>query len=249
MLNRENKSGIYLTIAFHLLLLIILLASKIGDLIQQENVFVFDFTQEELMAELARQEQLKEDVSRELRELLRSTPAQANPIEIPTSVRNVIVDESSRRGEALRDDRSSNPSEVYDEARRLQERLNAARREAEANTGTDDVALPQRTPQQQPTNVESYKGPSVLSYSLDGRKSMSMPIPAYKCMGGGDVRVAIVVNRGGYVISATVRTDVSSADDCLQEFALRAAKLSRFTASTSSPERQTGEIVYRFIAQ
>ena len=245
MFNRENRVGVYLTVVFHLLLLIILLASKIGSLIQEESTFILDFTQEELLAEIARQEQLKEDVSRELEQLLRSNPR--TDVSIP--IRNVVVDASSRSGEALRDDRNSNPTEVYDEARRLQEKLDASRREAEAHTGTDEVANPQQRTTQQPTNVESFKGPSVLSYTLDGRKSTSMPIPAYKCMGGGDVRVSIVVNRGGYVLSATIRSDVSSTDDCLHEFAVRAAKLSRFTASTTAPERQVGEIVYRFIAQ
>ena len=248
MLNRENRFGLYLTAVFHLLLLIILLASKIGTLLQEESTFVLDFTREELLAEIARQEQLKEDVSRELEELLRTNPANYRT-EASNPVRNVVVDASSRRGETLRDDRNSNPTEVYDEARRVQERLDAARREAEANTGSDEVANPQQRDTEQPANVESYKGPSVLSYTLDNRKSMSTPIPAYKCMGGGDVRVSIVVNRGGYVLSATVRTDLSSSDNCLQEFAVRAAKLSRFTSSTSAPERQVGEIVYRFIAQ
>jgi len=251
MLNKENKVGIYITIAFHLLLLIILLASKIGSLMQEETSFILDFTREELIAEIARQEQLKEDVSRELEALLRSTPSQPNTqTDIPaSSIRNVIVDASSRRGEALRDDRNSNPSEVYDEARRLQERLDAARREAEANTGTDEVAAPNQQRVEQPTNVESYKGPSVLSYTLDGRKSMNLPIPVYKCIGGGDVSVSIVVNRSGHVLSATIRADVSSSDGCLQEYAISAAKSSRFTASATAPERQVGEIVYRFIAQ
>ena len=252
MLNRENRIGIYLTVAFHLLLLIVLLASKIGSLIQDDGTFVIDFTQEEFLAEIAKQEQIKKDVSMELEELLRSIPSSQSDLNTETSIsiRNVIVDASSRRGETLRDDRNSNPTEVYDEARRLQEKLDAARREAEANTGIDDVVNPQqKTTERQPTNVESYKGPSVLSYTLDGRKSMSMPIPVYKCMGGGDVNVSIVVNRAGYVLSATIRTDISSPDNCLQEYAVTAAKSSRFTASTTAPERQVGEIVYRFIAQ
>jgi len=43
--------------------------------------------------------------------------------------------------------------------------------------------------------------------------------------------------------------NASSSDACLREFAVRAAKSSRFTASASSPDKQVGEIVYRFIAQ
>ena len=42
---------------------------------------------------------------------------------------------------------------------------------------------------------------------------------------------------------------VSSPDQCLRDYALRAASGSRFTASQDAQERQVGEIVYRFVAQ
>lgn len=235
MFKRENNVGLYLTVAFHLLLLIILLASRITFLLKEETSFILDFTKEEIMEEIARREQLKEDVSKELDDLIAGRPA----------VRNVVVDATTRR-EALRDDRNRDPSQVYNEARRLQEKLNASKREAEANIGADDIPDPVK---QETKKSETYKGPSVISYTLEGRKSMSLPIPVYKCVGGGDVNVTIVVNRRGYVIAAIVKPDLSSPDKCLQEYAIRAAKSSRFTASTSAPERQTGEIVYRFIAQ
>jgi len=235
MSKRENNAGLYLTVAFHLLLLIILLGSRITYLLREETSFILDFTKEELMEEIARREQLKEDVSKELDDLIAGRPA----------VRNVVVDATTRR-EALRDDRFRDPNQVYNEARMLQEKLNAAKRDAEANKGTDNVPDPVK---QETTKTEAYKGPSVISYTLDGRKAMSLPIPVYKCVGGGDVNVTIVVNRRGYVIAAVVKPDLSSPDNCLQEYAIRAAKSSRFTASTTAPERQTGEIVYRFIAQ
>ncbi|MEA4867849.1 MAG: hypothetical protein VB097_05065 [Rikenellaceae bacterium] len=237
MLKRDNNAGLYLTVAFHLLVIIILLISRIDYMLREETSFILDFTKEELLEEIAKQEKLKEEVSKELDDILAGR----------TPVRNVITDASSRRGEELRDDRFRNPSQVYDEARRLQEKLDASKREAEANMGSDDV--PQTTQKEQKPKEESYKGPSVISYLLEGRKAMSLPIPVYKCVAGGDVAVAIVVDRKGYVKNATVIPDRSSADDCLRQYAIRAAKSSRFTASANAPDRQTGEIVYRFIAQ
>jgi hypothetical protein len=53
----------------------------------------------------------------------------------------------------------------------------------------------------------------------------------------------------GMVIGAEVKDDISSTDQCLRNFAVRAARLSRFSQSSTAPARQTGEIVYRFIAQ
>ncbi|NCB18744.1 MAG: hypothetical protein EOM61_03880 [Bacteroidia bacterium] len=237
MLKRDNNAGLYLTVAFHLLVIIILLISRIDYMLREETSFILDFTKEELLEEIAKQEKLKDEVSKELDDILAGR----------TPVRNVITDASSRRGEELRDDRFRNPSQVYDEARRLQEKLDASKREAEANMGSDDV--PQTTQKEQKPKEESYKGPSVISYLLEGRKAMSLPIPVYKCVAGGDVAVAIVVDRKGYVKNATVIPDRSSADDCLRQYAIRAAKSSRFTASANAPDRQTGEIVYRFIAQ
>ncbi len=236
MFNRENNAGLYLTVAFHLLLLIILLASRIDYLLSEESSFVLDFTKEELLREIEKKQELKQEVSKELDAILSGKEP----------VRNVIVDESSRKGSQLKDDRFRNPAQVYDEARRLQERLDAAKKEAEANMGSDNVV---NTDRKEEKKKESYKGPSVISYLLEGRKSMSLPIPVYKCVGGGDVAVSIVVNRKGYVVSATVIPDRSSTDKCLGDYAVKAAKSSRFTASATAPERQTGEIVYRFIAQ
>lgn len=237
MLKRDNNAGIYLTVAFHLLLLIIFLGTRIDFMLREETSFILDFSKEELIEEITRQERLKADVSKELDDILSGK----------TAVRNVITDASSKRGEALKDDRFKNPSQVYNEARELQKKLDAAKREAEANMGSDDVPNP--TNKEEKPKEESYKGPSVISYLLVGRKAMSLPIPVYKCVGGGDVAVAIVVNPRGYVINATVIPDRSQADKCLQEYAIKAAKSSRFTASQEASARQTGEIVYRFIAQ
>ncbi len=237
MFKRDNNAGIYLTVAFHLLLLIIFLGTRIDFMLREESSFILDFTKEEILEAISRQEKMKVDVSKELDDILSGK----------TPVRNVITDATSKRGEALKDDRFKNPSQVYNEARELQKKLDASKREAEANMGSDDVINPSN--KEQKPKEESYKGPSVISYLLVGRKAMSLPIPVYKCIAGGDVAVAIVVNPKGYVINATVIPDRSETDKCIQEYAIKAAKSSRFTASKDAPARETGEIVYRFIAQ
>jgi hypothetical protein len=63
------------------------------------------------------------------------------------------------------------------------------------------------------------------------------------------VTVIIAVNNQGQVINAKVDDGVSSSDGCLRAFAIRAARLSRFSASTTAPSRQIGTITYAFIAQ
>ena len=94
-----------------------------------------------------------------------------------------------------------------------------------------------------------YSGPSVVSYYLEGRKASKLSIPAYRCMGAGEVTVLITVDNSGTVIAAKVDESVSSTDGCLRSFAIRAARLSRFSADAKAPARQTGNIIYQFIAQ
>ncbi|MEA5005094.1 MAG: hypothetical protein VB022_01655 [Rikenellaceae bacterium] len=235
----ENKAGLYLTIAVHLLAIIILLATKISTLLSEETSFVLDFSKQEQIEKQVEEERFKEDVSKELDDILSGKR--------PDKIRNVVVDAGAAKGNELKDDRFKNPGQVYDEAKELQRKLDASKKEAEAYQGSDDVPVKSKASEEKKS--DSYKGPSVLSYTLEGRKAMSLPIPVYKCVGGGDVYVAITVNKKGYVISASVMGDLSANDSCIKEYALKAAKASRFTSSATAPEKQQGEIVYRFIAQ
>jgi outer membrane biosynthesis protein TonB len=133
----------------------------------------------------------------------------------------------------------------------VQERLDASRKALQQQQGGDEVLRPagSEAAASSEGTAEAYKGPSVLSYNLDGRKAMRLPIPVYQCRGGGDVTVRIEVDRGGYVVSTAIDAAVSTGNDCLVEAAKRAAQTSRFAASSKAPARQQGLIVYRFIAQ
>ncbi|MBO8428726.1 MAG: energy transducer TonB [Bacteroidetes bacterium] len=221
------------------MVLIILLSASISKVMQTETSFVLDFTGYDELQQQLKELQVKAQAEQELEEMLSGS----RPAAVSGAYRNVAVD---RSGSELRDDRFDNPSQVYDEARELQRKLDESRRQAEMEQGSDDVAVPGKKVE---STSETYKGPSVISYTLDGRRAISLPVPVYKCYGGGDVSVRITVNRKGYVTAASVIESVSSTDECLIRSALDAANRSRFRASSTAPERQVGEIVYRFIAQ
>ena len=235
--SKEKKAGFYSTIIFHLVVIIICLLTAIQKVVSEETSFVLDFSKLEELERVEKQEELKAQASKELDDLLSGNASSS-------AYRNVAVDRSSR---ALKDDRFKNPNQVYDEARELQRKLDASRAAAQREQGADEDAVSQDNLPD--SNAPQYKGPSVISYSLDGRKAISLPVPAYKCQGGGDVSVQIQVNRKGYVVSAAVIESVSSSDECLIRSAVAVAKRSRFRASSSAAEKQVGEIVYRFIAQ
>ncbi len=241
-LNEENKGkrvGLMCTVIFHLVVLIVFLLYSINAVVSDGNAFMLDFSKQDQIEQQIREQEMKESVAQEIDDILSGRRP------VSETYRNVAVDRSTS-GKQLKDDRFKNPNQVYNEAEELQRRLDASRKEALARQGTDD--LPSNSSGSE-VKSETYKGPSVLSYKLDGRKKAYLPVPAYKAMGGGDVTVRIVVNRKGYVISAQIVESVSTPDASIREYALQAARRSRFTASATAPEKQVGEIVYRFIAQ
>lgn len=240
-LRSEDKAGLYITVIVHLAVIIVLLAGRIGASLGRENSFVIDFSREEAlerrMLEEKRQEEeaaWDEEISRKLEEMIAGNDA--------SQYRNVAVNRS-----ALKDDRGTDADQLYKDAERLAKDL---RDGVEADEPDDNyVEVNNKSTKPSEKKQAEYSGPSVVSYTLDGRKASSLPIPAYRCYGGGMVTVIITVDNSGRVVNAKVQEGVSSTDRCLREFAVRAARMSRFSSDPKAPPRQTGDIVYMFIAQ
>ena len=233
-LSPDQKAGLYITVSVHLAVIIVFLAVRIGFEVQRENSFVLDFTAQEEAEKKQEQVRLQESVEAQLAQLL---AAQGVPI------RNVTVDRAS-----LKDDRGTNAEELYREAERLARELQEGQNRSEvADEGF--AAVQDRKQEVKQEKAKPYSGPSVLSWSLDGRRATHLPIPAYRCYGGGEVTVIITVNNQGSVVNAKVDDGSSAKDGCLQGFAVRAARLSKFNASPTAPARQMGTITYAFIAQ
>ena len=242
-LSSEDKAGIYTTVIIHLAVVIVLLLAGLDYSLKQENSFVLDFSKYEEMERLQeeverlqREAEFKESISRRLQEQLASTPASA--------IRGVAVDRA-----ALRDDRGTDAEQLYKDAQRLQEELDRGYQVQDDNVADPGSVVPQKQNDPAPKDAPVYSGPSVVSYYLEGRKASKLPIPAYRCMGAGQVTVIITVNPGGAVINAKVDEAVSSSDGCLRAFAIRAARLSKFSAKADAAPKQQGNIVYEFIAQ
>lgn len=235
-LSQEDKAGLYLTVIVHLAVVIVLLIAGLGYSVRKENSFVLDFTKyedlERMQAEakrLQKEAELKESISRKLQEELGGE----------SEVKSVAVNRA-----ALQDDRGTNAEQLYKDAERLAKEL----RNGYEIPDEEQVALPSADKNDR-KKTPDYKGPSVISYDLGGRKASHLPIPAYRCNGGGEVKVIISVTPAGKVIAAKVEESESSDDACLRSFAIRAARLSMFSAKSDAPAKQTGYIIYSFIAQ
>jgi hypothetical protein len=236
--NNEDKAGLYITIIFHLVVIIVLLVYQIDATLKREESFVLDFSKQEEIEKLQKEVAFKEDISRRLDDLIAAARNSSDP------VRNIAVDAGSR----LKDDRNTDADQLYKDAERLANELKNGQTQQE-DAREETVELADNRKKEDDTKKKEYSGPSVLSYTLDGRKASTLKIPAYRCYGSGDVTVIITVNNAGMVVGAKVLDEVSSSDQCLRNFAVRAARLSRFSASQTAPPNQTGEILYRFIAQ
>ena len=83
---RERRIGFYSTVVFHLVIIIILLASTISNIVAEETSFVMDFTGLEEMEQRAKEEEIKVRAQQEVEDLL------AGRLSAAPSYRNVAVD-------------------------------------------------------------------------------------------------------------------------------------------------------------
>ena len=240
LFDKDNRAGLYITVIFHLTVIIVLLLYQIDSSLRREESFVLDFSKQEEIERRQQEEVFREDISRKLDELIAAAHNSTTPI------RNIATDASRAQ---LKDDRGTDAEQLYKDAERLAQDLKNGQKDAIEENAVEETVEMQHQQKPVEKNQKEYSGPSVLSYNLDGRKASHLPIPAYRCYGAGDVTVIITVNNAGQVVGAKVLDEISSSDECLRKFAVRAARLSKFNMSQDAPANQTGEIIYRFIAQ
>ena len=166
------------------------------------------------------------------------------------TIRNVSSNENALN-ENLRDDKGLNAAEINSSADEVEERMRSNREayergvaEARAirNSGrSGDKGDADETDRK-------VKGSVTVSFSLVKplRHSRLLVKPAYRCEGGGEVVVNIVVNQRGEVVSAQV---ASGGDECMRSTAVASARNSLFDHNDNAPARQSGTITYIFIPQ
>lgn len=84
------------------------------------------------------------------------------------------------------------------------------------------------------------------SYSLTGRKALSLPEPDYKSNRQGRIVISIQVDKQGNVIAAEKGRGTTIDDAKLVSQAIAAARKAKFSASSEAAEKQKGTITYVF---
>lgn len=120
---------------------------------------------------------------------------------------------------------------------------------------------PNSSSKQTTTNLKggntAFAGNVMVDWSLADRSphqnnNWYVRNPGYTCGHGatGRVYVQITVNANGSVTNATyIPSKSSTANGCMIEQAVKYAKMSRFSYSSSAPKAQEGNILYTFVAQ
>jgi TonB family protein len=238
---KDNQIGIYTAVIFHLLIFLALALNEIRIRTAQPKSIELILSNIEQEPEVTPEDE-KKKIEEELNKMLKEMP---NPdIRIPNLTMNAAAQGSeSGRGQGYSASFfSSRNSFSIKEEREKKERL----QEEKKDTGVDDVKSDGTEPDQ--TDGQAYKGPSIVSYFLEGRTAIYLPVPSYKCFKGGDVTVLIEVNAHGYVVGAEIDKRHSSNDECLHRAAINAAERARFSTVKASGN-QKGNIIYRFVSQ
>lgn len=247
-LNR-NRYGLMGTLAFHMVLIILLLLFKLNspmrfveteillsipdDIIEQIDV-------ENKRVEDEKIEKQKEKVSSSVDELLKSI-----------AVNQDLKTENKKAATAS--DLDKMIDDIKNELKGYESNDYGAGKKELETFKKDSVNLSEERKKQLKVdslkNME-YSGPSSVFYSLKGRRKLILPIPVFKCEESGRVRVEITVNRQGKVIKArVVENESDTKDDCLFEATLNAAYRSRFNSDNKSPIKQVGSITFNFVKQ
>jgi hypothetical protein len=239
----RHKVGILVTILFHLVLITAFLAMQLKILKPKKETQVFiDFTlPEDLQKEIKqKQEEVKKLSSRDF----------INDMQKEYLGHNIAVNDADESKQNIDKMVSEIKSELKINDQRPEDK-------PEDHTTLKKIETKEVTSINKPgytTNARGertfYKGATTISYYLEGRTDVYIPVPVYKCQGSGKVALEIEVDQSGFVITAIINKKESRImDECLVEAATKAALTTRFNAKTTAPSRQAGRISYIFIAQ
>ena len=245
--------GLLGTVIIHLIIGIMIMAFKIRELHVKANLVLdLELATElenrrmndeelklpELSATTAIERALQGDA--ELLNIARNLASTAEPAISREEYIDMVKDELLRSGQLGEDN--------YIDRQRLGSANSSNENYVPVNT-TAAVRVEERKPSEQNITAANYKGPTRISYFLEGRTDTYIDTPIYKCQGSGIITLRIEVNPSGRVEKATVLTSQSVTDQCLSETAINSAYASRFNSDVNAPKIQTGTLTFEFVAQ
>ena len=235
----DHRIGLCVTIIAYLLLGIIFVGSKLtlGRGSHTDGIYI-DLSEVELLEQ--ERDRLLEEVQKNNR---RIDWSQIRNLQSNDNVLDESLDnDRSPRSSELRESAADAAANMRSNREAYEQGLAEARALGERPSGDGDQSQTERL-----NNDRRLSNVTVtLSLKDPVRYRRNLVVPAYQCEGGGEVVVAITVNRAGEVIAASV---VSGGDECMRSASLRAARNSTVNIDESAPAKQEGTITYIFIPQ
>lgn len=231
----DNRVGLCVTVIVYLVFAIVFVSAKIGASKRDvdETIYI-DLGEVELVSEEL--QRLKEEVRKKSDvdwKSIRNLSSNENALnENLEDEKGTDVSELNAAAEAIEKERKAN-QEAYERGLREANAIGENRQSGEGANERKDT---------------KRKGSVTVSFSFTNpvRYSRHLVKPAYRCEGGGEVVVSVVLNQRGEVVSAVV---ASGGDECMRQTAVESARNSRFDINNNAPAKQQGTITYIFIPQ
>ena len=224
---RKNLTGILGTIVFHWLIILIFLILKLNTVKKHKDLSVeIEFVPEQELVE----NKQESNVSGKGEEVL------------PYEYKNIPVNVAQKMEQEL-------SSEAYEKKVMEELGIDELKKENSRELPDEDIAVVEEKSNEKKVKEGTYSGLTTVTFYLKNRRRHYLPIPVYKCKGGGKIVIDIVVNPEGRVVNASFSKDSDTEDDCLVNTALEYAQRSKFNADYNAVQRQKGNITYIFIPQ
>jgi TonB family protein len=232
-----NRKQLSLIITIFTMANVILLAYSIRLGSKQEDEYVIEMAQEDILEEL-----LEEEIKK-LEEIAQNDPIKTHRAFNETAKNNIKNPEPLKTLQELMAEREMNESSKdflsNDAGYAANLKALAKKREEKKNE------LGEREAQKKEYTQNLSERRTTISFSLVDRNAYDLPPPIYTCIRGGKVVINIQVAASGYVIDASFNAKSSNTNDyCLIENALAYAQKARF--NSASKTKQLGTITYLF---
>lgn len=226
--NRNIYTGILGTVSVHLIVLVIFLTAKIGDVktLHQEQISI-EISEEEYktIEEIIQEEQPQQEAIQPLSDQAMS---------------NIVSNVADQMNEEI-----STEKYIQD----LMDEMGIEDLDPEHdNSLPDDPQLAADKPEEE-KEIKTNFGQTRISYNVPpNRKARYIDRPIYRCQGGGTVVINITVDQQGSVLQADIKSTTTN-EECIKEMALLSARNFLFERDASAEKKVNGTITYIFVAQ
>jgi outer membrane biosynthesis protein TonB len=229
----DNINAILGTVILHLVLIMVFLIIKIGQ-VKESN-------EQQMLIELVEEVQT-------LQEIVKQQPS--GQIEIPSLNMQAINNIAVNVDEKLKEEIST---EKYEHQVMQELGISTLTPDNTPDVAKNEEIIPiEEKKPEKPKEVKNiiYKSNATIQYDLEKRwHVVDIYVPTYKCQGGGTVRLYFAVDPSGTVLESSFDESQSTNDPCLRTEAQHSLQGARFNGDPGAPPRQQGTITYIFIPQ